>query len=148
MGRRKGPTAKRSLIRGASATRSARAFLWTAGGWFDYLNLRTHGYDFHMALTAGEVEWTDDRVRETFANWRELLDMGAFIDDHTAYSWQEAQALHGQWARAVAYLMGNFVGRPDARSRADRMTSLGSTSSPRITPPRIPKKPKTRRQIS
>ena len=24
-------------------------FLWTAAGWFDYLNLRTNGYDFHMA---------------------------------------------------------------------------------------------------
>ena len=25
-----------------------------------------------------------------FANWRELIDMGAFIDDHQTYSWQEA----------------------------------------------------------
>jgi multiple sugar transport system substrate-binding protein len=27
-------------------------FLWTAGGWFDYLNMRTNGFDFHMALAA------------------------------------------------------------------------------------------------
>jgi len=44
-------------------------YLWTAGGVFDYLNLRTNGYDFHMALTKGEVAWTDDRVRATTANW-------------------------------------------------------------------------------
>jgi multiple sugar transport system substrate-binding protein len=42
-------------------------FLWTAGGWFDYMNMRTNGFDFHMQLARGEVEWTDDRVRDTFA---------------------------------------------------------------------------------
>ena len=82
-------------------------FLWTAGGWFDYLNSRTNGYDFHIELARGEVEWTDDRVRQTFANWRQLIDMGAFIDDHQNYSWQEALPfmINGE---ATAYLMGNF----------------------------------------
>ncbi len=107
-------------------------FLWTAGGWFDYLNLRTHGYDFHMALTAGEVEWTDDRVRETFANWRELLDMGAFIDDHTAYTWQEAQPflVNGE---AAAYLMGNFLVAP-LREAGLTDDQLGFYQFPEITP--------------
>ncbi len=83
-------------------------FLWTAGGWFDYINSRTNGYDFHMALARGEIEWTDERVRQTFANWRQLIDMGAFIDDHQTYSWQEALPfiLEGE---AAAYLMGNFA---------------------------------------
>ncbi|WP_108815429.1 ABC transporter substrate-binding protein [Loktanella sp. Alg231-35] len=82
-------------------------FLWTAGGWFDYINSRTNGYDFHVALARGEIEWTDDRVRQTFANWRELIDMGAFIDDHQTYSWQEALPfmVNGE---AASYLMGNF----------------------------------------
>ncbi|WP_282025797.1 ABC transporter substrate-binding protein [Limimaricola cinnabarinus] len=86
-------------------------FLWTAAGWFDYLNMRTNGYDFHMALTAGEVEWTDERVKQTFANWAELIEMGAFIDNHTAYSWQEALPfmVNGD---AAAYLMGNFAVAP------------------------------------
>jgi multiple sugar transport system substrate-binding protein len=52
-------------------------YLWTAGGVFDYLNLRTNGYDFHMALTKGEVAWTDDRVKATFSNWKELVDAGS-----------------------------------------------------------------------
>ena len=82
-------------------------FLWTAGGWFDYINSRTNGYDFHIALARGEIEWTDERVRETFKNWRMLIDMGAFVDDHQSYSWQEAQQfmIDGE---AAAYLMGNF----------------------------------------
>lgn len=83
-------------------------FLWTAGGWFDYINSRTNGYDFHMELARGEVPWTDERVLQTFANWRELIDMGAFIDDHQTYSWQEALPfmINGE---ATAYLMGNFA---------------------------------------
>ncbi|MDA7425933.1 ABC transporter substrate-binding protein [Thalassococcus lentus] len=83
-------------------------FLWTAGGWFDYLNMRTNGFDFHMELAQGKVAWTDDRVRETFANWRKLIDMGAFIDDHQTYSWQEALpfVVNGE---ATAYLIGNFA---------------------------------------
>ena len=86
-------------------------FLWTAAGWFDYLNMRTNGYDFHAALTNGEVEWTDDRVKATFANWRELIDMGAYIDDHTAYSWQESLPfITGGDAGAI--LMGNFAVAP------------------------------------
>ena len=86
-------------------------YLWTAGGWFDYLNLRTNGYDFHMELTQGEVEWTDDRVRAVFAKWRELIDMGAFIANHQTYSWQEALPfiVNGE---ATAYLMGNFSVAP------------------------------------
>ena len=82
-------------------------FLWTAGGWFDYINSRTNGYEFHIQLANGEVPWTDERVRQTFANWRQLIDMGAFIDDHQSYSWQEAMPFMVD-GEAAAYLMGNF----------------------------------------
>ncbi|CUH78539.1 Multiple sugar-binding protein precursor [Tritonibacter multivorans] len=86
-------------------------YLWTTAAWFDYLNLRLNGYDFHMALTNGEIAWTDDRVKATFAHWRELIDMGAFIDNHQSYSWQEALPfmVNGD---ATAYLMGNFAVAP------------------------------------
>jgi len=69
-------------------------FLWTAGGWFDYLNMRTNGFDFHMALANGDASWTSDEVRATFANWQTLIDMGAFVDNHQTYSWQEATTRH------------------------------------------------------
>lgn len=86
-------------------------FLWTAGGWFDYLNMRTNGFDFHQQLANGEVSWEDDRVKQTFANWKQLIDMGAFIDNHQTYSWQEALPfmVNGE---AAAYLMGNFAVAP------------------------------------
>jgi len=86
-------------------------FLWTAGGWFDYLNMRTNGYDFHAQLTNGQESWTSDEVRATFANWQQLIDMGAFIDDHQTYSWQEALPFMAN-GEAAAYLMGNFAVAP------------------------------------
>ncbi|WP_322893934.1 MULTISPECIES: ABC transporter substrate-binding protein [unclassified Yoonia] len=86
-------------------------FLWTTGGWFDYMNMRTNGYEFHARLTNGEESWLSDEVRATFANWRQLIDMGAFIDDHQNYDWQEALPfmVNGQ---AASYLMGNFAVAP------------------------------------
>ena len=83
-------------------------FLWTAGGWFDYMNMRTNGFDFHMQLARGEVEWTDPRVRETFANWRKIIDMGGYVADHQSYSWQEALTFMTD-GEATAYLIGNFA---------------------------------------
>lgn len=86
-------------------------YLWTAGGWFDYLNMRTNGFDFHMDLAAGKVSWEDERVKQTFMNWKELIDMGGFIADHQTYSWQEALPfmVNGE---AASYLMGNFAVAP------------------------------------
>ena len=86
-------------------------FLWTAAGWFDYLNMRTNGFEFHIDLLSGNVAWTDDRVKATFANWRELIDMGAYVDNHTSYSWQEALPVMVK-GEAAAYLMGNFAVPP------------------------------------
>lgn len=84
---------------------------WTAGGWFDYINSRTNGYDFHISLARGEIPWTDDRVRQTFANWRELIDLGAFVDDHQSYAWQESLPFLVS-GEATNILMGNFAVAP------------------------------------
>jgi multiple sugar transport system substrate-binding protein len=86
-------------------------FLWTAGGWFDYLNMRTNGFDFHMQLLTGQASWESDEVKATFANWRELIDMGGFIDNHQTYSWQEALPFMVK-GEAASYLMGNFAVAP------------------------------------
>ncbi|MEH0688484.1 extracellular solute-binding protein [Vibrio cholerae] len=83
-------------------------YLWTAAGWFDYINLRTNGLDFHIQLMDGKVPYTDERVKKTFANWAQLVEPGYFLENHASYSWQEAQPFlyNGQ---AAMYLMGNFI---------------------------------------
>ncbi len=82
-------------------------FLWTAAGVFDYINLRTNGYEVHNALTAGEIKYTDPRIVQTFENWKQLIDMGAFIDNHATMSWQDAVAPFAN-GEAAMYVMGNF----------------------------------------
>ncbi|RMF34266.1 MAG: extracellular solute-binding protein [Alphaproteobacteria bacterium] len=86
-------------------------YLWTAAGVFDYLNLRTNGYKFHMDLTQGKIPWTDDRVKATMANWKTMLDHKCFIDNHASWSWQEALAPMVQ-GKAAMYVMGNFAVAP------------------------------------
>jgi len=82
-------------------------FLWTAAGVFDYINLRTNGYEVHNALTAGEIKYTDPRIVQTFENWKQLIDMGAFIENHATMSWQDAVAPFAA-GEAAMYVMGNF----------------------------------------
>jgi multiple sugar transport system substrate-binding protein len=82
--------------------------LWPAAAWFDYLNLRLHGLAFHQSLMQGRVAYTDARVREVFAHWRELLVRRCFSANHASSSWQESQALLYD-GRAAAMLIGHFI---------------------------------------
>ncbi|MEL6913875.1 MAG: extracellular solute-binding protein [Pseudomonadota bacterium] len=83
-------------------------FLWTAAGVFDYINLRTNGYDVHNALTGGEIAYTDPRIVQTFANWEQLINECGFVENHASMSWQDALApfVNGD---AGMYVMGNFA---------------------------------------
>jgi multiple sugar transport system substrate-binding protein len=82
-------------------------FPWTAAGWFDYLNLRTNGYDFHIQLMDGKVSYSDPRVKAVFAKWKELIDAGFFLPNNSNYSWQESVPflMNG---KAAMILIGNF----------------------------------------
>jgi multiple sugar transport system substrate-binding protein len=82
--------------------------LWPTAGWFDYIDLRINGYDFHRRLMDGKVPFTDPRVQAVFAKWRELLDDGCFVEKHASLSWQESQALLYQGVGAMM-LIGNFI---------------------------------------
>lgn len=62
--------------------------LWPAAGWFDFLNLRVNGVEFHADLMDGKIPYTDDRVKNVFAKWFELVEAVFFIDNHPAYSFQ------------------------------------------------------------
>ncbi|MGB5558944.1 MAG: extracellular solute-binding protein [Paracoccaceae bacterium] len=106
--------------------------LWPAAGIFDYINMRTNGYEFHMDLTSGKIEWTDQRVRDTFANWAKIVEPGYITDNHAAIDWQDAAALLVQ-GKAANYVMGNFA---VATFKDGGMTNdtLGFMVFPEITP--------------
>jgi len=83
-------------------------FKWTAAGWFDYLNMRINGPEFHVDLMHGEVPFTDDRVAEVFKKWKYLIENDFFVEDAAAYSWQEGLQFMTQ-GDAAMYLMGQFI---------------------------------------
>jgi len=57
-------------------------YRWTAAAWFDYLNMRVNGPDFHINLLLGKEKYTDPRVKKVFTDyWQPLIDKGYFIDD-------------------------------------------------------------------
>ena len=104
--------------------------LWPGAGIFDYINMRTNGYEFHMELTAGKVAWTDDRVKATFAEWAKIQPY--ITANHAAIDWQDAAALMVQ-GKAANYVMGNFA---VATFKEGGMTNdnLGFMVFPEITP--------------
>lgn len=104
--------------------------LWPVAGLFDYLSLRTNGYDWHMQLTNGEIPWTDDSVRAVFAEFEKVLPYVSA--NHAAIDWQDAVSNLVQ-GKAANYVMGNFA---VASFKDGGMTdeSLGFMSFPTINP--------------
>ncbi|MBV7339099.1 extracellular solute-binding protein [Chloroflexi bacterium TSY] len=59
---------------------------WTGTYWFDYLNLRLNGADFHRGLLMGQERFDDDRVRNVFEAWRTLFERGCFGENMLSMS--------------------------------------------------------------
>jgi len=106
-------------------------YLWTTAGWFDYLNLRVNGYDYHMDLMAGKASYLDPELDKVFDIWADMVKKGHFLENHATYSWQEAQAplIKGD---AAMYLIGNFM-IPDMES-AGIVDNIGFFQFPIINP--------------
>jgi multiple sugar transport system substrate-binding protein len=80
---------------------------WPAMGTFDYLNMRTNGYQFHINLMRGIESWDAPKVKAVFNHWRELLPY--YQDGALGLTWEEgAQSLVKK--ETGMYLLGTFVG--------------------------------------
>jgi multiple sugar transport system substrate-binding protein len=88
---------------------------WPAMGYFDILDLRLNGYEFHGRLLNGLEKWTDQRVVAVFEKWRTLLPYlqpGAL-----GRTWQEAAQSMINGGAGMIYL-GTFAAEQAAA--ADR----------------------------
>jgi ABC-type glycerol-3-phosphate transport system substrate-binding protein len=81
---------------------------WTAAAWFDYLDMRVNGPEFHINLMLLKESYTDERVKKVFDYWKQLFDHNCFIADAAAYTWQEAVPFMTD-GKAAMYLMGQFI---------------------------------------
>lgn len=81
---------------------------WTAAAWFDFLNMRINGPEFHRDLMLLKESYTDERVVAVFDHWRQLYEHNCFIPDSAAYEWQDALDFMNR-GEAAMYLMGGFI---------------------------------------
>ena len=91
---------------------------WPAFGTFDYLNMRTNGYDFHISLMRGEQSWESPEVKQVFETWRDLLPYHQ--EGALGRTWQAAANTLAK-REAGMMVMGLFVGNQfDDKDRDDR----------------------------
>ena len=83
-------------------------YRWTAAAWFDYINMRLNGPQFHLDLMLGKESYDDPRVKAVFEKWNELFEHNCFNEDAAAYDWNEAVGFLGR-GEAAMYLMGQFI---------------------------------------
>ncbi|MBK8022166.1 MAG: extracellular solute-binding protein [Chloroflexi bacterium] len=81
---------------------------WTAAAWFDFLNMRINGPEFHINLMLLEESYTDERVVAVFDHWRQLYEHNCFLPDSAAYDWQGGLDFMNR-GEAAMYLMGGFI---------------------------------------
>ncbi|MBM2613981.1 extracellular solute-binding protein [Actinoplanes sp. LDG1-06] len=79
---------------------------WVASGWFDYLNLRVNGAEFHRDLLAGKHSFDGPEVKAVMEHYRQLVE---YIDPKgRSYSWQDAVTPLAS-KKAGMYLIGAFI---------------------------------------
>jgi multiple sugar transport system substrate-binding protein len=91
---------------GIDCVTTGSSALWPVAGIFDYVSMRTNGYQFHSDLAAGKVSWTSPEVAAVFDNFGKLQPY--VTANHAAIDWQDAAALLVQ-GKAAHYVMGNFA---------------------------------------
>lgn len=79
---------------------------WMASGWFDYLDLRINGAQFHRDLLAGKHKFTDPEVVAVLEEYTKLIPY--FDPNMASYSYQEAVTPMVQ-NKSAMYLIGAFV---------------------------------------
>ena len=75
--------------------------------WFDYIDLRTNGYEFHSQVLAGKVSYNDRDVRRTFGMWKQLIDAQCFAPTAATTDTRTAEAL--VWQGHAGFLLSGTV---------------------------------------
>lgn len=53
---------------------------WPVAAWFDYINLRLNGLNYHQDVMAGKESFSSRKMRRVFEHWKQLIDNKCFID--------------------------------------------------------------------
>lgn len=80
---------------------------WPSAAWFDYINLRINGLQFHRSLLTGNISYHDERVRKVFSAWRELITNQCFVKRNIVWNWKQALPFLYHKKSGIT-LIGNF----------------------------------------
>lgn len=81
---------------------------WPATAWFDYLNLRINGLEFHQGLLRGAESFLSPQVKDVFETWLELIEPGYFIEGHEHYLWKDGLPSIYRGLSGMS-MIGNYV---------------------------------------
>ncbi|MHB8628112.1 MAG: ABC transporter substrate-binding protein [Aggregatilineales bacterium] len=81
---------------------------WPAAAWFDYLDMRINGPEFHIRLMSLQEKYSDPKVAKVFTTWKQLFDHKCFNKDAAGLVWQDGVTPMAQ-GKAAMYLMGQFI---------------------------------------
>ncbi len=97
---------------------------WPAQFWFDYILLRTAGYEKREALMSGELAYDSPEVILAFEKWQDLITKGYFNTMPNETEWNEvpleglesgdiAMTLMGTWMISTLESQSNLVAGKD-----------------------------------
>ncbi|MFI5755109.1 ABC transporter substrate-binding protein [Streptomyces sp. NPDC051569] len=89
---------------------------WVASSWFDYLNIRINGAQYHRELLAGKHRFDDPEVHKVFDRWSEALPY--FDPNGTALPFQDATTALLQ-GRTGMMLIGTFFADAAPKDQLD-----------------------------
>lgn len=81
---------------------------WPGQFWFDYILLRTAGYNYREELMSNSNSYLDSEVNRAILIWKDIIDKGYFQKDSLDKDWDYA-ALEVVKGRASMTLMGTWV---------------------------------------
>lgn len=101
---------------------------WLASAWFDYLDLRINGGDFHLKLLSGKASYDSPEVRKVFAAFKQVLP---YFDPSVLGLTQNQAMSDFTQGKSAMYLLGAWA-QPSVP--ADKLSDLGFFQFPMIDP--------------
>lgn len=81
---------------------------WPVSAWFEYLNLRINGLEFHQKLMRGQVAFDTKEVAKVLNHWQQILNTAKYKQEHKVLLWRDALPDLLREKSGMA-LMGNFM---------------------------------------
>ncbi|MDR6972914.1 extracellular solute-binding protein [Leifsonia shinshuensis] len=101
---------------------------WLASAWFDYLDLRINGADFHLKLLSGKEKYDSPEVKKVFAAFKQVLP---YFDPAVLGTTQNQAMSDFSQGKVAMYLLGAWA-QPSVP--ADKLSDLAFFQFPMIDP--------------